>query len=58
MCFAAMLVFGAGVTSVYFLFIYLFFFFFPASHEVVVVPIQRLGPNQNLDLALEHHRQV
>jgi hypothetical protein len=31
--------------------------FVSANHGVVVVPIQRLGLNQNQDLALEHHPQ-
>ena len=39
-------------------FVCLFVCLFAASHEVVVVPIPRLGPNQNLDLALEHRHQV
>lgn len=32
--------------------------FVSANHGVVVVPIQRLGLNQNQDLALEHHHQL
>lgn len=34
------------------------FYFVSANHVVVVVPIRRLGLNQNQDLALEHHHQL